>query len=76
MADEILGENSTIRKWLLTKETSINKYCKLARYIYTNSWELIYQKKKIDRPTIDEVCLPQNDLVLYFSNPSIGIKKN
>jgi len=67
MADEILGENSTMRKWLLTKETSINKYCKLAQYIYTNSWELIYQKKKIDRPTSDEVCLPQNDLSSYFS---------
>jgi hypothetical protein len=59
--------NSTIRKWLLTKETSRNKYCKLAQFIYTNDWEFIYQRKKIDRPTAEEVCLPRSDLALYFS---------
>ncbi|CAF3750420.1 unnamed protein product [Rotaria sp. Silwood1] len=66
LADEILGEHATMRKWLLSKETSVNKYCKLAQFIYTNYWESIYKRKKINRPTADEVCLPKNDLATYF----------
>lgn len=73
MADEIFGVNATIRKWLLTKETSVNKYCKLAQFIYTNYWKLIDKQKKIDRPTADEVCLPRNDLASYFSISPVGI---
>jgi len=56
-----------MRKWLLTKETSMNKYCKLARFIYTNDWKIIDKRKRVPRPTPDEVCLPENDLVSYFS---------
>ncbi|CAF1138142.1 unnamed protein product [Rotaria sordida] len=66
LADEILGVNATMRKWLLNKETSMNKYCKLVQFIYTNYWKSIYKRKKIDRPTANEVCLPRNDLVSYF----------
>jgi hypothetical protein len=68
LADEILGVNSTMRKWLLTKETSINKYCKLAQFIHTTYWKVIYERKKINRPTPDQVCLPKNDIATYFSN--------
>lgn len=68
LADEILGANSTMRQWLLTKEVSINKYCKLAKFIQTTYWKLIYKRKKSDRPTPDEVCLPTNDIANYFSN--------
>jgi hypothetical protein len=68
LADEILGINSTIRQWLLTKETSRNKYCKLAEFIHTNDWDLIHQRKKFDRPTVDQACLPRNDLISYFSD--------
>ncbi len=75
LADEILGKNSTIRQWLLTKETSRNKYCKLAEFIHTNDWNLIHQRKKIDRPTVDQVCLPQNDLISYFSSTLKTTKK-
>jgi hypothetical protein len=55
-----------MRKWLLTKETSVNKYCKLTQFIHTNYWKLIYNRTKINRPTADEVCLPRHDLVNYF----------
>jgi len=75
LADEILGVNATMRKWLLTKETNMNKYCKLAKFIYTNSWELIYKRKRSYRPTVDEVCLPEDDLDSYFSISSMGIEK-
>ena len=67
LADEIFGVNSTIRQWLLTKETSRNKYCKLAEFIHINDWDSIHQRKKIDRPTVEQVCLPHNDLLSYFS---------
>ncbi|CAF3733114.1 unnamed protein product [Rotaria socialis] len=66
LADQILGKRATMRKWLLNKETSVNKYCKLAQFIHTNHWESIYNRKKSNRPTADEVCLPTNDLVSYF----------
>ncbi|CAF2062113.1 unnamed protein product [Rotaria magnacalcarata] len=66
LADQIVGKSATMRKWLLNKETSVNKYCKLAQFIYTNHWESIYNRKKSNRPTADEVCLPKNDLVSYF----------
>jgi hypothetical protein len=56
-----------MRQWLLTKETSVNKYCKLAQFIYTNYWEEIYKRRKINRPTANEVCLPRDDLANYFS---------
>lgn len=67
IADEILGENATMKKWILTKETGINKYCKLARFIYTNHWDSILNRNRLDRPTPDEVCLPEHDLSSYFS---------
>ncbi|CAF1582798.1 unnamed protein product, partial [Adineta steineri] len=54
LADKILGVNATMRKWLLTKETSINKYCKLVQFIYTNYWKVIDERKKIDRPTANQ----------------------
>lgn len=55
-----------MHQWLLKKETSTNRYCKLARFIYTNSWESIYQRKRSDRPKADEVCLSKDDLVNHF----------
>lgn len=70
LADEILGVNATMRRWLLAKEASINKYCKLVQYIHTTYWKLIYKRKKTDRPTPDEVCLPSNDIASYFENSS------
>lgn len=73
LADEILGVNATMRQWLLAKEASINKYCKLAQFIHTTYWKLIYKRKKTDRPTPDEVCLPSNDIAKYFANSSTAI---
>ncbi|CAF2605706.1 unnamed protein product [Rotaria sp. Silwood2] len=70
LADEILGVNATMRQWLLAKEASINKYCKLVKFIHTTYWKLIYKRKKSDRPTPNEVCLPSNDIAMYFSNSS------
>ncbi|CAF1352470.1 unnamed protein product, partial [Adineta steineri] len=67
LADQILGVNATMRKWLLTKETSINKYCKLVQFIYTNYWKVIDERKKTDRPTANQVCLPRHELKFYFS---------
>ena len=66
LAHEIFGINATLSKWLLSKETSVNKFCKLTQFIYTNYWLSIHKRKKIDRPKVDEVCLPANDLSLYF----------
>ncbi len=68
LADEILGENATMRQWLLDKEASINKYCKLAQFIHTTYWKLIYKRKKSNRPSPNEVCLPSNDIATYFSS--------
>ena len=73
LADEILGINATVRRWLLTKEASINKYCKLVKFIHTTYWKLIYKRKKTNRPTADEVCLPSNDIATYFANASTNI---
>ncbi|CAF0828950.1 unnamed protein product [Rotaria sp. Silwood1] len=73
LADEILGVNATMRQWLLTKEASINKYCKLVKFIHTTYWKLIYKRKKSNRPTPNEVCLPSNDLAMYFTNSSIAV---
>ncbi|UJR27602.1 hypothetical protein I4U23_008883 [Adineta vaga] len=70
LADEILGKNATMRQWLLTKEASINKYCKLAKYIHMTYWKLIYKRKKYNRPAINEVCLPSDDLATYFTKQS------
>ncbi|UJR21687.1 hypothetical protein I4U23_024764 [Adineta vaga] len=66
LADEILGIDATMRQWLLTKETSVNKYCKLVQFIYTTDWKVIDKHKKIDRPTGADACLPQNELASYF----------
>ncbi|CAF0720814.1 unnamed protein product [Adineta ricciae] len=66
LADEILGRNATMRQWLLTKETSVNKYCKLAQFIYTTDWKVIDKRKKIDRLSANEVCLPRDDLISHF----------
>ncbi|CAF2134053.1 unnamed protein product [Rotaria magnacalcarata] len=71
LAEEVLGVNATMRRWLLAKEASINKYCKLVQYIHTTYWKLIYKRKKRDRPTPNEVCLPANDIASYFANSSI-----
>ena len=70
LADEILGGNATMCRWLLAKEASINKYCKLVKFIHTTYWKLIYKRKKSDRPAPDEVCLPPNDIGHYFKNDS------
>lgn len=70
IADEIFGSNSTFRQWLLAKEASINKYCKLAQFIHTTYWKLIYKRKKFNRPSSTEVCLPANDIATYFTNTS------
>lgn len=74
IAEEILGANSTLSRWLLNKETSVNKYCKLTKFIHTTYWKLIYKRKKSDRPTPDEVCLPPNDISNYFSKISNSSK--
>ncbi|CAF1633449.1 unnamed protein product, partial [Didymodactylos carnosus] len=66
-AENILGKNSTMRRWLIAKERSINKYCKLVEYIHTTYWNLIYKRKKFNRPLSSQICLPQNDLQSYFS---------
>ena len=73
LADEILGVNATMRQWLLSKEASVNKYCKLAQFIHTTYWKLIYKRKKTDRPTPSEVCLPANDIATYFGKNSASI---
>jgi hypothetical protein len=73
LADEILGRNATVRQWLLSKEASVNKYCKLAQFIHTTYWKLIYKRRKSDRPTPNEVCLPANDMATYFTNVSTAI---
>jgi len=67
LANEILGTNATMHKWLLAKEASVNKYCKLAQFIHMTYWKLIYKRKKTNRPTPAEVCLPANDIATYFS---------
>ena len=73
LADEIFGGNATIRQWLLTKEASVNKYCKLTQFIHTTYWKLIYKRKKNNRPSPNEVCLPANDISTYFANSSTVI---
>ncbi|CAF1140005.1 unnamed protein product [Adineta steineri] len=70
LADEILGVNATMRQWLLTKEASINKYCKLTKFIHMTYWKLIYKRKKYNRPTPNDVCLPSSDIATYFANSS------
>ncbi|CAF1083940.1 unnamed protein product [Adineta ricciae] len=70
LADEILGKNASMREWLLTKEASINKYCKLTKFIHMTYWKLIYKRKKYNRPAINEVCLPSDDLGAYFTKQS------
>ena len=62
-----------MRQWLLTKEASVNKYCKLVRFIHTTYWKLNYKRKKSDRPTPNDVCLPSNDIATYFANSSTAI---
>lgn len=69
LAEEMFGVNATIRQWLLTRESSIHKYCKLAQFIYTNDWKTIDQRRRIDRPTAREVCLPENDLASHLVLP-------
>ena len=59
-----------MREWLLTKEASINKYCKLTKFIHMTYWKLIYKRKKYNRPAINEVCLPSDDLGTYFTKQS------
>jgi hypothetical protein len=68
-----LGVNATMRQWLLAKEASINKYCKLAKFIHMTYWKLIYKRKKYNRPTSNEVCLPSSDIATYFANSSTTI---
>ena len=65
LADQILGVNATFRQWLLTKETSVNKYCKLAQFIHTNYYPSIYQRKRSNRPMAADVCLPRDDLARH-----------
>lgn len=55
-----------MHKWLLSKETNVNKYCKVVQFIYTNHWESIFNRTKTDRPRSDEVCLPREDLISHF----------
>ena len=62
--------NSTLRQWLLTKETNRNKYCKLTEFLYTNDWNEIIEHEKIDRPLAEHVCLPRNDLIKSFVHDS------
>ncbi|KAL7677870.1 hypothetical protein ACOME3_004104 [Neoechinorhynchus agilis] len=61
---------------LLAKETSENKYCKVARYLYDGEnrsggkeqfWRSIMDRKQVVRPTSGEVCLQSGDLS-KFSN--------
>jgi hypothetical protein len=62
-----------MRQWLLKKEASVNKYCKLAKFVHMTYWKLIYKRKKSDRPTPADVCLPSNDITTYFANSSTTI---
>ncbi len=59
-----------MRPWLLAKEASVNKYCKLVQFIHTTYWKLIYKRKRSNRPTPDDVCLPFNNIATYFANSS------
>ncbi len=72
LADEILGANATMRHWLLAKEASVNKYCKLVQFIHMTYWKLIYKRKRSNRPNANEVCLPSNDIANYFANSWIA----
>lgn len=66
LAAEIFNVQSSLYQWLLTKETNRNKFCKLTEYLHTNDWNEIYQRKKFNRPSAEQVCLSQHDLIKSF----------
>lgn len=71
IAKTIINPNEKFFRELIEKETSVSKICKVAKYLHDTPEDVVKEeiiKRKINRPSTNEACLPSGNLFNDFFN--------